>query len=213
MEVIKYTFITMAFILNGCKENVQNKKNDREDVKVDTLKEIDIHDCTTVKDTIFKDHDYVKYISLKDKQYGIEIKINDVVDTLDYRFDCNVSNGSIPKLVFKDKILLLSHGAGFNYRYAVVCTLDRVSGKINTTEFETGIIDSSENDFLMFTESNLVYLFNRNNRELLRKSLPKEFHDLKIINSEILKGKIKLLFSENKSLEYAIKDFELKDQY
>jgi hypothetical protein len=166
-----------------------------------------------VKDTIFKDHDYIKYILLKDKQYGVEIKLNDVLDTLDFRFDCNVPNGIIPKLVFKNRMFLLSQGTGFNYRNAILCTSDKVSNKINIAQFETEIVDSSEYDLLVFADSNTVFLFDRDSRELLYKTLPSEYRDLKFSNSEILKGKVTLLFKENKSLEFAIKDFKLKEKY
>jgi hypothetical protein len=214
MDHIKFTFVMVAFILIGCQNNAQNNKESHgEKHKSVVPKEIDIHDCTTITDTVFKDNDYIKYISLNNKQYGVEIKLSNVVDTLDFRFDCNVVNGIIPKLVFKDKMLLLSQGSGFNYRNAILCTLDKTSNKISIEEFETEIVDSSEYDLLVFTQGDMIFLFNRNNRELLYKALPREYHNLKFSNSEILEGKVTLIFKENKSLEFAIKDFKLKEKY
>jgi hypothetical protein len=207
--------IVVFFILIGCKEDTLNKKNSNKDKpKTENFKAIAIHDCTTAEDTIFKDNDHIKYVALKNKSYGVEIKIGNRIDTLDFTFDCNSPNGSIPKLVFKDETLLLAQGNGFHYRNAILCNLDKATGTIQTSEFETGIVYPGEgNDFFVYTKNNLIFIFDRDTRELLCTALPKQFQGLQFIEAKIFKEDIDISFEGNKALVCNIADFKLKGNY
>ncbi|GAA4771073.1 MULTISPECIES: hypothetical protein [Flavobacterium] len=211
MVSIKYTFIAIVFIFIGCKKNIQNDKDNPKEVKhSEVTKGIDIHDCTTVKDTIFKDNDYVKYISLKEKQYGIEIKLNNVIDTLNFSFDCSSPNGMIPKILFKhEDYIVLSQGTGFNYRSSILCNLDNKGNRIDINEYEIEIVEPSENDFCAFLKNNIIYLYNRNNKILLAKDLPSNFLKFQTKKCQLNKGKVNVYFENKETLTYNLKEFVL----
>lgn len=201
----------MSFIFIGCKEDIQKDNNNFKEVKQsEASKGIDIHTCTTVKDTVFKDNDYIKYISLKEKKYGIEIKLGNVIDTLNFSFDCSFPNGMIPKTLFKHKdYIVLSQGAGFNYRNSILCSLDNLDNEIGTSEYEIEIVEPSENDFCAFVKNNSIYLYNRNNKNLLSKSLPSNFSKFQTKKCQLNKDKINVYFENKDALTYNLKEFLL----
>src|SRR5688572_2366950 len=93
-------FVMISFI--SCKSNVNTNSQEKE---TDITKE-----CFTAKDTFFENGS-VKYVSIGNK-YGVEITINNHVDTLNILFDCKVVNGLIPTLLEStENKLILKRGA------------------------------------------------------------------------------------------------------
>lgn len=207
MENIKIILLLTLTLLFSCKEvNEKQKVNIKKNNTV-KITENDIHLCTTVKDTIFKNGDFIKYIPLKNGFYGVELKYEGILDSLNFKFDCNTPNGMIPKFLFKNKSIALSQGSSINYRNLILCSFNKSLKQIEINEFETEVIEPSENDFFLYTKDNFVYLFNRKNENTLCKKLPNNSVKFKIKKFKIFKNKITIIFEQGDELNYNLKDF------
>ncbi|QSB26487.1 hypothetical protein [Flavobacterium sp. CLA17] len=164
-------------------------------------------ECSTAKDTVFKNGDYIRFVPLK-KSYGIEIKIRGIIDTLsNYSFDCNSYNGMIPKLLFKTDYIVLTQGSSTNYRYLITCSLNNEKDKIDVNKFENEIVEISESEILFFQKDSNVFFFNRKNGKLFFKKLPNEIFNHKFKKFELYRDKVRIVFEQGYSLTYKLNEF------
>lgn len=160
---------------------------------------IDIHECTTAKDTLFTDGDWIKYIQLEKNTYGIEVRFKGITDTLDgYVFNCNAVNSLIPKILRKDKDLILTQGQGFTYRNTIVCRKE--SYKLLFSQFESDRTHQDSYDYLVFETNGKFCFYNRKDNKEFYKNIPAEFNGIKVTSSEIYNNKIVVHFENKKTL-------------
>lgn len=160
---------------------------------------INIHECTTAKDTVFTDGDWIKYIQLKENTYGIEVRFKGITDTLDdYVFNCNEINALIPKIFRKDKDLILTQGQGFTYRNTIVCRKE--SDKLLFSQFESDRTHQDSYDYLVFETNGKFCFYNREDDKEFYKNIPPEFNGIKVTSSEIYNNKIIVHFENKKTL-------------
>ncbi|MEO6454710.1 MAG: hypothetical protein ABIN97_11580, partial [Ginsengibacter sp.] len=110
-------FLIIFFV--NCKGNLpkQENKDKQGDVRNEmTLAKEVFFNCTGARDTVFANGDYLKYIPIDKEHYEIEIKINDVLDTLDFYLNCKTNGGMIPKVLFRSDL-------GFLVSARKVCNL------------------------------------------------------------------------------------------
>lgn len=204
------SILILCILLFNCKRNdqLQQSKDEKSAIKKEHLSKEAFFKCTTAKDTVFKNGDYIRFIPIS-KSYGIEVKMNGIVDTLDnYSFDCSSNNGMIPKLLFKtDYYIALGQGSSINYRYVIVCDLNNGLGKIDVSKFETEMIENLGNEIFFLKKGHNVFLFNKKNRELFFAKLPSEFFNLKVQKFELYKNKVTIVFEQGDSLTYKLNEF------
>ncbi|MGC4040508.1 MAG: hypothetical protein QM710_06940 [Flavobacterium sp.] len=203
-------FMVFACLL-ACHDNKQQNsiakpakiKQNRKEVSEKAEPKTDIHDCTSARDTIFKDGDWIKYVYLKDGGYGVQIKLGKTTDTLDYVFDCREINGLIPKIFKKgNDYLILSRGSGFTYRDILVC--DKKNDSIVISEFESNRAHSEAADYFVYKRNDRLYCYDRFNDKEFNQVIPGKYKGLKIIDSEIYEKEIIVHFENGKKLKVAI---------
>lgn len=193
------SYLFLVLFLFSCRENQKAKK--LPPGKQTIAEEIDIHDCTTAKDTVFANGDWVKYVFIAKDAYAVVIKMNNTIDTLAYRFNCNTNNGLIPKILSKGSNSILSQGCGFTYRNILVCSSG--SKGIQVNEYETTIGQDGK-DVVVFQENGQLFIWDRTSGVKEKRNLPKAFDTFKLISSEVFKEKIVLHFDNEKTLEIKI---------
>ncbi|KFF02752.1 hypothetical protein [Flavobacterium hydatis] len=207
-----YCILLICLLLFNCQNSnqLQEDKNEALIIKNNDLSKDAFLKCTTAKDTVFKNGDYVRFIPINtNKSYGIEIKLNGIIDTLDYySFDCNSHNGMIPKLLFKEDYIALSQGSSSNYRYLIICNLDKKIGEIDVNKFEIEIVENSGEEILFFKKDYDIFLFSEKGRKLFFRKLPSEFINLKVKRFELYRDKVIIIFEQESSLVYKINEFQ-----
>ncbi|MDQ6528084.1 hypothetical protein [Flavobacterium sp. LHD-85] len=208
-EVNLCSILILCVLFFNCQKNgqLQQRKGRNSTIQNEHLSKEVFFKCTTAKDTIFKNGDYIRFIPVN-KSYGIEIKMNGIVDTLDnYLFDCDSYNGMIPKLLFKTDYIALGQGSSTNYRYLIICNLNNELGKIDVSKFETEIVENPEKEILFFKRNHDVFLFNKKSRKLFFAKLPSKFYNLKVQKFELYKSKAIIIFEQGDSLTYKLNEF------
>lgn len=200
-------FMTMALALS-CKKNpnLDDGHTQKERAKT-SLNNNNILNCITARDTIFKNGDYVKYIPIDARHYGIEIKMGSITDTLDYSFGCNVPSTLIPRVLFQKEYLALSRGAGFHYRSLTLYRPDNQFKKIDAIEFETEKAIGSDFDGFVFIMNHSLCFYDIDKRMVRFKKLSPKFSDLKVDKSRLYEDKTMIIFEKGDSLVYKLKDF------
>lgn len=207
-QISHYSIILICLFLFNCQKNDQLQQNKNKIIKNEILSKEAFFKCTTAKDTIFENGDYIKFIPINtNKNYSIEIRMHRIIDTLDYSFDCNSYNGMIPKLLFKTDYAVLSQGSGFNYRYLIICNLNNELRKIDVSKFETEIVENSGKEILFFKKDYNIFLFSKKNRELFFRKLPSKFFNFKIKKFELYRDRVIIIFEQGDSLTYKLNEF------
>lgn len=209
-EVSRCSILILCVLLFNCQKNgqLQQRKDRNSSIQNEHLSKEAFFKCTTAKDTIFKNGDYIRFIPVN-KSYGIEIKMNGIVDTLDnYAFDCNSNNGMIPKLLFKTDYIAMGQGSSTNYRYVIICNLNNELSKIDVSKFETEIVENTEKEILFFKKNHNACMFNKNNGKLFFIKLPSKFFNLEVQKFELYKNKVIIIFVQGDSLSYKLNEFD-----
>ncbi|MBO9583462.1 MAG: hypothetical protein J7574_04815 [Flavobacterium sp.] len=210
-QLSHYSLLLICALLFNCQKNDRLQQNESKTSINDnkSLSKEAFFKCTTAKDTVFKNGDYVKFIPINNKSYGIEIKLNDITDILDnYSFDCNSYNGMIPKLLFKTDYIVLSQGSSTDYRYLIICNANNKLGKIDVTKFETEIVENSGKEFLFFKKGHKFFFFNMESKKIFSKELPDRFFNAKVEKFELYKNKVIVVFTRGDSLAYKLNEFK-----
>jgi hypothetical protein len=193
-------------ILCSCKDNSASKKNAD---KVFNLTKEDFLKCTNAMGSVFKNTDYVKFIQISNESYGIEIKMNEVIDTLDFHLTCKIYKGMIPKVLSKINSDYICLGQGSSsYRYLTLCSLNQKSKKIDVSKFETAISTNSNKDGFVFKINDTIFFYDLDERHLFFLKVSYLLEKYKIKNSRFYDSKVDIVFEKNVLLTYYIKDFQ-----
>lgn len=210
-EISRCSILILCVLLFNCQKNgqLEQRKDIISNIKEkEHLSKENFFKCTTAKDTIFKNGDYIRFIPVN-KSYGIEIKMNRTVDTLDnYSFDCDSYNGMIPKVLFKTDYIALGQGSSTNYRYLIICNLNNELGKIDVNKFETEIVENPEKEILFFKKNHNAFMLNKKKGKLFFTKLPSKFFNLKVQKFELYKNKVIIIFTQGDSLTYKLNEFD-----
>jgi hypothetical protein len=215
-ELISLCSILVLIILFiGCKVRLDKQENtDKQKVisgKTILAKEA-FFSCTDARDTVFANGDYIKYISIDNEYYEIEIKINEVLDTLEMHLSCKTHSGMIPNFLFRSNLGYLGLGQGSSsYRYLTLFSLDNEAKKINISRFETAIDVSSEKDGFIFIKENWLFLYEENQKKFLCKKI---LSDGKKFNSNefvLYKNRVSIISKDGNIHNYFLNEFMLKD--
>lgn len=206
-----FSIVVLIIFFVNCNDNSpkQENKDMQKDVNHEMIlaKEL-FFNCTGDRDTFFSNGDYLKYIPIDKEHYEIEIKINNVLDTLDLYLGCNTHSGMIPKVLFRSDLGYLGLGQGSSsYRYLNLCSLDKEAKEINVIKFETAIDVSSENDGFLFTKDNWLVLYDRKNEKFYCKNLLSDGKNLKSKEFELHKNKAVIIGENGDSKAYFLDEF------
>ncbi len=206
-------FLIIFFV--NCKG--KSPKQEYSDKQRDVSREITLtkeffFNCTGAGDTVFANGDYLKYIPIDKENYEIEIKINDVLDTLDFYLSCKTYSGMIPKVLFRSDLGYLGLGQGSSsYRYLTLCSLNKEAEKISINKFETARDVSSENDGFLFIKDNWLVLYYIDKEKFFCKRL---LHDGKSSTARefiLYKNRAEIICEDDDQLTYFLDEFIVRD--
>jgi hypothetical protein len=195
-------FLTLALsILTRCQESTQIEKRFE---KFNINKKL-FFECAKTKDTVFINGNYAKYIPIDSNNFNIELRIENIVDTMDFYLSCKTSKGMIPKVLLEEDFVYFFQGST-SYRYVTLCYRIRESKTMKFTKFETAISSSSERDGCVFLYDDKLFFYDNNEEKLYTKKLTHRFLNIKY--SEIFEKDKILIENENgDTLVYSLKDF------
>ncbi|MBO9203384.1 MULTISPECIES: hypothetical protein [Niastella] len=209
----KIVFLIIFFV--NCKGNLPKQENrDKQgDVSNEmTLTKEFFFNCTGARDTFFANGDYLKYIPIDKEHYEIEVKINDILDTLDFYLGCKTHSGMIPKVLFKSDLGYLGLGQGSSsYRYLTLCSLNKEAKKININKFETAIDVASENDGLLFIKDNWLFLYDLSRNKFFCKKLLSDGKSFVAKEFELYKNRAAIICEDGNSQTYFLDEFIVRD--
>ena len=206
-----FSIVFLIIFFVNCKGNLPKQGDLSNEI---TLTKERFFNCTGARDTVFANGDYLKYIPIDKEHYDIEIKINDVLDTLDFYLNCKTNSGMIPKVLFRSDLGYLGLGQGStSYRYLTLCSLNKEAEKINISKFRTAIDVSSENDGFLFIKDNWMILYDIDKEKFFSKrllrdgksSMEREFVLYKNKNSAAI------ICEDGDSLTYFLDEFIVSD--
>lgn len=206
-------FYFIIVFLFGCKDGSKSlQKSTGENIKLrkeSTLEKDDFFSCTEVKDTVFANKDYVKYVRIDSGKFDVEVKMNGLVDSLGLWLSCETHSGMIPRFIFRptSTYICLGRGAG-SYRYLTLCSLDKKLKKIDIINFETAIDVSAENDGFIFKINDKVFFYDLSRKVLRFKKLPAKFLRAKVKESIFIKNMVSIILGNDLSLTYRLDDFQ-----
>jgi hypothetical protein len=210
-----FSIVFLIIFFVNCKGN--SPKQENKDMQKDVSHEMTLakelfFNCTGARDTVFSNGDYLKYIPIDKEHYEIEIKINDVLDTLDFYLDCKTHSGMIPKVLFRTDLGYLGLGQGSSsYRYLTLCSLNKEGKKNNIKKFETAIDVSSENDGFLFIKENWLVLYDRNKEKFFCKNLLSDGKSSMVKEFELHKNRAAIIYENGDSLTYFLSEFIVRD--
>jgi hypothetical protein len=162
-------------------------------------------DCTTAEDTIFKNGDYIKYINI-DTMFGVEVKINNIIDTLTMRFNCNITNRLIPNIYrHRNKGMLLRQGVG--QHYCNIISLFVQEDSIVAEEYEASLVNSEARRFYVYKmpgNSSDLYLDDFWHNRIKIKHLPPKYQNMEIEITHVFADSIIINFKNEKELKLKI---------
>jgi len=166
-----------------------------------------------MQDTLFRNGDYVKYLSLE-KRCEIHIKLNGKNAEVPLIFNCPVGNLDLPSFFYKDKSsLYLIKGSGFNSREILVCEV--INDSVKVKSFLTNRSDESNMDVFIYQNLNnktqicVRGIFNlknndksyiESNKNYFSIKIPKEYYNEEIEFSDIEKDHFVIIFKSGKKL-------------
>ncbi|QEE49838.1 hypothetical protein FUA48_09645 [Flavobacterium alkalisoli] len=203
----KMSALLALLMLLSCKDSLLQYPN----VKVQAQEKINLSkeqflSCTDARDTVFKNGDYAKFISIDSDKYGVAIKMGADVDTLNLYMNCQTPNGMIPKFLYRQGCIMLCRGSGFSYRSLIACSMDE-DRKIKENNFETERDVSANIDGYVFKDDNNIFFYDIMKDKLLFKKLPEDFSDLMVSKSQLYEDSITVFFREGKEETYQLKQF------
>ncbi|HEU4470604.1 MAG TPA: hypothetical protein VFR58_05960 [Flavisolibacter sp.] len=205
------SIVFLIIFFANCRNN--SAKHENKDVQKDAghgmiLTKENFFSCTGARDTVFSNGDYLKYIPIDKKHYQIEIKVNDVLDTIDLYLGCKTHSGMIPRVLFRSDSGYLGLGQGSSsYRYLTLCSLRGGTKKININRFETAIDVSSENDGFLFTKDSWLVLYDRNSEKIFFKNLLSKGKSPMANEFELHKNKAVINYENGNSETYFLNEF------
>lgn len=210
-----FSIVFLIIFFVNCKGNLPKQENrDKQgDVSNEmTLTKEVFFNCTGAGDTVFANGDYLKYIPIDKDHYEIEIKINDVLDTLDFYLGCKTNSGMIPKVLFRSDLGYLGLGQGSSsYRYLTLCSLNKEAVKININKFETAIDVSSENDGFLFIKDNWLFLYDRSKEKFFCRKLPSDGKGFMAKEFILYKNRAAIICEDGESITYFLDEFIVRD--
>ena len=144
-------FVCLSIAFTFCKSPTKHDTSPTSIFKENANKKIanvDIFECTTARDTVFASGNHIRYVAI-DTMFGVEIKIGNSVDTLDFRFNCHITNGLIPNILYEEKnLLVLKQGFAFTFRNTIVC--EKKGNKMECHGFEISRSASDVPEILVY---------------------------------------------------------------
>ena len=206
--------ILIIFFVN-CKGNLPKQENRAKQGGVSndmTLTKELFLNCTGARDTVFSNGDYLRYIPIDKEHYEIEIKINDILDTLHFYLGCKTAGGMIPKVLFRldSGYLGLAQGSS-SYRYLTLCSLNKGAKKININKFETAIDVASESDGFLFIKDNGLLLYDINRNKFFFKKLRSDDKSFMAKEFKLYKNKAVIVCEDGSSLTYSLDEFIVRN--
>lgn len=108
-------------IVISCNNNDPEQKNLKTRLPVSTSKTK--LDCLDGRDTTFSNNDFLRFVTLGDTAFDLQVGIGGKEALLGYQFGCNGPKGLIPKVLkHTANEIILVRGYGFHYREVVVCS-------------------------------------------------------------------------------------------
>ncbi len=201
---MKHFFVYFYFLIGFiyCKSPKKENNSPTLIAEKKEIKDSKIFQCITERDTVFGNGNYIKYIAL-DSMFGVEIKINGLIDTLDFLFDCETPNSLIPSILKQeDNMLILKQGIAFTYRNTVVCK--KKGNKLECKSFEISKVVVDAPQVLIYkTEDNCVLeIFNIISKKEKYITLPLKYchSEIKLIEEYLTHFIIK--FTDGEKFQY-----------
>ena len=190
--------IWMLVLITSCQEEAL-----RQNAVAKVNPERNVHACTTAKDTMLDHGDYIKYVPI-DSLFGVVIRWKDIVDTMKFRFDCNVTNNLIPSLLLKNaNKLFLKQGAGFSYRKIFI--YEFINNALTKSEYETNLVDANSPNVVFFKNkeaNDQLFLVNLDNKKIhLFAKLSSDHSNLEIKECQVFDSYIKVLFMNGSEVD------------
>lgn len=207
-KILFIALILFTTIIYSCKENSITQNTERKKSILSQQNSLDKQDfikCTNVNDSSFSNNFHIRYISLDNSNYTIEVKTDNTIDTLDFYLSCKTPNGMIPKLLLETNFICFLQGST-SYRYLTLCSLDKNKSNLNINKFETARDISSKRDGYIFIHKDNLFFYDRNKEKLISKKISKK--SLEIKYSELFDGnKILIKDEEGNIFKYSLNEF------
>ena len=194
--------ISICFVMLLCNIACNDKKgtpsNQPESITVVKRKpkEVAQKNCLLLSDTILNADNWVKYVSIG-KSYLVVLKVNKVVDTLDFAFDCNTPQVLIPQFLWKKRnSIFLAIGSGFHFRELVVCT--QIGDSIAVQRFRSDNDYDAQYDFAYkFDNERYVNLYSMLHKVKRKILLPVLYQNKHPVVYRISKKRLRLEFEDS----------------
>lgn len=210
-----FSIVFLIILFVNCKGNLSKQESRDKQGKVSkevTLTKELFFNCTGARDTVFANGDYLKYIPIDKEHYNIEVKINNILDTLDFYLGCKTAAGMMPAVLFRSDSGYLGLGQGSSsYRYLTICDLNRETKKININKFETAIDVSSKNDGFLFIKDNWLLLYDIGKNNFFCKSLRSDSKSFVAKEFTLYKNKAVITGEGGSSLTYSLNEFIIRN--
>jgi hypothetical protein len=201
MKVNMLSYLSIIYILSCNSENV-NFKAFTEEQKGYTFQ---IDSCITARDSIFNHGDYIKYIKI-DSSIGVEVKLGDEIDTMDFVFPCNTANVLVPKLFSYDSgAILIYQGAGQHFRFLTYYYVN--GGKLTNRSYETNIVNSNSPSVMIYKRheyADRIYAYYFYSKKTSYKILPKKYENEEIKEIEVWVKHMLIKFKSGEQLKMKI---------
>lgn len=152
--------------------------------------------CLGLSDTILNADNWVKYFKIGEK-YLVAVKVNKVVDTLDFKCGCNTPAVLVPTFLWKKhNSIFLTLGSGFNFRELLVCT--QVADSIMLRQFRSDKDYDAQFDFAYkFDNERYVHLYDGLHKCKRKILLPLLYKNKSPILYTIFKKRLELEFADS----------------
>lgn len=192
---MKYIAFILFLSFKSCYKYDNEKKQSNQ--------ESSIFDCTTIRDTIFSDGDFIKYLKIDSSLYDVGVKINNKTILLNHPFDCNTTNSSIPKF-FKvdDSTIYLKSGSGFHYTEIFNCRFSNDTVQVNA--YETSKVFSKAPNisvYKKYPDCKFINIHNWDTEHEKVLSIPIQFSMNKIRISKVFENYIIIEFTDGQNIK------------
>lgn len=209
-----FSIVFLIILFVNCKGNLPKQENRGKQGDVSnemTVTKEAFLKCTEARDTVFSNGDYLKYIPIDKENYEIEVRINAIIDTIDFYLGCQTFSGMIPKILFRSDVGIGLGQGSSSYRYLTLCSLSKDAKKININKFETAIGVASENDGFLFMKDNWLLLYGRDKNKFLCKKLLSDNKSFVAKEFQLYENKAEIICENGSSLTYLLDEFIVKD--
>lgn len=210
-----FSIVFLIILFVNCKGNLPKQENRDKQGNASneiTLTKESFFNCTGARDTVFANGDYLKYIPLDKEHYNIEVKINDILDTLDFYLGCKTAAGMMPTVLFRSDSGYLGLGQGSSsYRYLTICNLNREAKKIKINKFETARDVSSQNDGFLFVKDNWLLLYDIIQNKFFCSKLRNDGRSFVAKEFELYENRAVIICEDGSSLTYSLDKFIVRN--